>query len=312
MKKLDNTNKKTTVSLSNELIRAAHNLKLVEKRVLMLAISRLDTKAALTGRNQLVTLTVSDYLKEFSAEKESSYREIAKAVESIDATRVKFKNILIGEYGTIHWTTGARYKPKEGIFSLSINGDLMPYLQDLKSHFTTYKLHRVSGLRSVYSWRLFELLMQFKSTGLLSLPIEDFHHAMESPESLRANFANLRNRIIEPAVKEIREKDGLTVAWEAIKAGRKVAGLTFTFSTEQPIVMPLADKSKRQYTQKSNAVPTPVVPNPKNTPTTNEISRKDALSRLVGLQNMAKLSHQSLELLASPKELETFKKYGLI
>lgn len=222
-----------TVNMGNDLIRAAHNLKLIEKRLLMLAISKIDSKAASTGRNQTISLTVKEYLSEYSTDRTSTYRELAKALDGLDSTRVKFKDESIGERGTIHWTTGTRYREMEGSFIISINGDLLPFLHDLKSHFTTYKLHRVSGLKSGYSWRLFELLMQFKSTGLLSISIDDFNHALETPNSLRANFANLRNRVIEPALKEITEKDGLKVAYEQIKAGRKVTGLKFTFKPEK-------------------------------------------------------------------------------
>ena len=231
-----------SVSLANELVRAAHCLKLVEKRLLMLALTRIDSKQAATGRNQSVTLSAADYLAEYDADKPSSYREIAAAVNSLDAARVRFKDTAIGEYGSIHWTTGARYKPKQGLFVISINGDLLPYLMDLKSHFTTYKLSRVSGFKSIYSWRLFELLMQFKQTGLLTILIDDFYHSMDAPESLRANFANLRNRVIEPAVKEIRTKDGLAVEWEAIKAGRKVKALKFTYPNEQQVALAIPEK----------------------------------------------------------------------
>lgn len=244
-----------TVSLGNDLVRAAHNLKLIEKRLLMLAISRIDNKSASTGRNQTITLTVKDFLNEYHTDRPSTYREISKALDALDGTRVKFKNEAIGEHGTIHWTTGTRYKENEGSFVISINGDLFPYLHDLKSHFTTYKLHRVSGLKSTYTWRLFELLMQFKSTGLLNIRIDDFNHALETPTSLRANFANLRSRVIEPAVKEIREKDGLAIHWEAIKAGRKVKALQFTFPVEQQLTLnthskPSPQTAKRQ--SKSN------------------------------------------------------------
>lgn len=229
-----------TVNMGNDLIRAAHNLKLVEKRLLMLAISRIDSKTASSGRNQAISLTVKDYLNEYNTDRTSTYRELAKALDVLDGTRVRFKDESIGEYGTIHWTTGTKYKELEGSFIISINGDLLPYLHDLKSHFTTYKLHRVSGLKSGYSWRLFELLMQFKTTGLLNIGIDDFNHALEAPASLRANFANLRSRVIEPAVKEIREKDGLAVNWEAVKTGRKVKALKFKFPPERVDTQPKA------------------------------------------------------------------------
>lgn len=55
---------------------------------------------------------------------------------------------------------------------------------------------------------------------------------MDAPESCCKDFGNLRKRVIEPAVKELLEKDGLLLEWEAIKAGRKVTGLDFKFRTD--------------------------------------------------------------------------------
>ena len=45
----------------------------------------------------------------------------------------------------------------------------------------------------------------------------------------KKNFQLLRKRIIEPAVKELTEKDGWLIEWEAVKSGRRVASLRFRF-----------------------------------------------------------------------------------
>ena len=42
-------------------------------------------------------------------------------------------------------------------------------------------------------------------------------------------FAKIRIKMIEPAVKELIEKDDWLIQWDAIKAGRKVVNLRFTF-----------------------------------------------------------------------------------
>ena len=52
---------------------------------------------------------------------------------------------------------------------------------------------------------------------------------MEAPESCRKNFGQLRIRVLEPALKELREKDSFLLEWEPVKAGRKVTGLVFKF-----------------------------------------------------------------------------------
>ena len=146
----------------------------------------------------------------------------------------------------------------------------MGKVSQLNGLFTSYRLSRVSALRSLYSWRLFDLLMQFRKTGWLKIPIADFYHAVEAPETFKANFSNLRRWCIEPAVKEIREKDGLDLTWEAIKAGRKVVMLEFKFpkekekqeeATESAVEPPKATPAKPRGRPKKVTTPPEYTPN---------------------------------------------------
>ena len=189
-----------TVSMANELIRAAHNLSLMEKRVLMLAIAKIDSNAK-SDVNSLIRLTVSEFISEFDIDKDSAYREVKKAAKGIRRRYARF--FMVDTDGQpierdIDWTTSGNYKDSEGWLELSINGDLNPYLFELKSHFTTYKLSRASALRSVYSWRLFELLMQFKKTGLLKINIDEFAKCLELSETYTSDFGAIRHKVNEP------------------------------------------------------------------------------------------------------------------
>jgi len=62
-----------------------------------------------------------------------------------------------------------------------------------------------SALRSVYSWRLLELLQQHPS-GWIQVNIDDLHNALEIPKSQRSNFGKFRMQTLEPAIKELSEK----------------------------------------------------------------------------------------------------------
>jgi plasmid replication initiation protein len=53
---------------------------------------------------------------------------------------------------------------------------------------------------------------------------------MEAPPSCQKNFGILRLKVIEPALKELREKDNMLIDLELKKAGRKVTGLVFKFN----------------------------------------------------------------------------------
>ncbi len=279
------------VSMANELIKAAHNLTLMEKRVLMLAISKIDSKAK-PNVNSLVKLTVHEFVAEFGINEDSAYREIKKAVKGVRRRYARFFSIDTDGQPLEHdidWTTRANYKDTEGWIEVSINGDLNPYLYELKSHFTTYKLSRASALRSIYSWRLFELLMQFKKTGLVNIGINEFNHSLEVPDTYKQDFSLLRMRVIEPAVKEIREKDGLLVEWEAIKAGRKVKALKFTFPTEQQLKLDTEPKHKELT--KKDATPAPA--SPKAEPDIMPLA--DTKTRLEGARALANAVNAPIE-----------------
>ena len=109
---------------------------------------------------------------------------------------------------------------------------LLPYLTNIKKQFTSYQLKQASALRSAYSWRLLELLLRFEKTGVAEYTIEDFAVSMDATPKQRENFAAIRRKIIEPAVKELNDKDGWVIQWQPIKAGRKVAKVRFTFKRD--------------------------------------------------------------------------------
>lgn len=230
------------ISMSNELIRSAHGLTLGEKRLLMLAVAKIDSKKPATPQSMITRIDVAEFVKEFKITPQTAYEEVRHAAEQLMNRYIRFFHLDKDgkEIETrMQWVGRASYKKSEGWVELAFWHELSPMLFELKERFTSYKLDRVGGLRSVYSWRLFELLMQFKSTGKLKITVDEFSQIMEAPKSFKANFANLRIKVIEPAVKEIREKDGLKVKWEPVKAGRKVQTLIFTFPKEQQTVLPL-------------------------------------------------------------------------
>lgn len=291
------------VVIGNELVRAAHGLSLMEKRVLMLAITKLDSTAPALPANLVSRITVKELITQYDIDEKIAYSQAKAAIESLMSRYIRVKNN--GIESRMQWAGQSNYKSNEGWLEIEFWHRLAPMLFELKNHFTAYKLSRVSGMKSVYSWRLFELLMQFKRTGLLNIPIDDFYHAMDAPESLRANFSNLRNRVIEPAVKEIREKDGLLVEWEAIKAGRKVKALKFTFPTEQPLKLDTEPKSEPRA--KSATKPAPV--SPKTEPSV--LSLAEIKSRLESARALAALANTSIETYLTERDRTAIKYHQL-
>ncbi|MCI4509696.1 replication initiation protein, partial [Escherichia coli] len=51
---------------------------------------------------------------------------------------------------------------------------VMPYLTQLKGHFTRVVIKNISGLSSSYSIRIYVFLQQFRSTGERIIALNDF------------------------------------------------------------------------------------------------------------------------------------------
>jgi plasmid replication initiation protein len=217
------------VVISNYITRSAQTLNLVEKRILMAGIAKL------CGVNGEVKLTAQEYADTYKVDMSTAYRELKNAVNSLMKRSLSWQ-VKDGKHiGTLScvWVQGYKYFKEEGYVKFKFSEYVFPFLFELKKEFTKYQLQQAAALRSIYSWRLLELFEQMKdktdSSGWLSMTIEEFWHAMEATESHKKNFSDLRRWVIEPAIKELSEKDNWLIEWEARKRGRKVATLLFKF-----------------------------------------------------------------------------------
>lgn len=230
------------VTMSNALTRAAHGLTLGEKRIIMAAVAKLDS-LALLGPGQIVPttkITAAEYAEIAKCESSAAYEALQTAAKNLyNRTIVMFEpsfkrgNRKIGDKGTVthmRWVGQAKYHEQEAWIELSWWYEVVPHLLGLKKNFTSYQLQQATALRSVYSWRILELLMRFKSTGKAEYTIEDFCTSMEATQKQRADFNNIRRRMIEPAIRELTEKDGWIINFDPIKSGRKVTSIRFEFT----------------------------------------------------------------------------------
>lgn len=226
---------KLRVTMSNALTTAAQRLSLAEKRVMMFAVGKLDTFKRNGGTETgMVKLVAHEYAELFDVDANTAYEQLQACAESIITKQVWwYEEAKRGPKKVqINWLSKAEYYAGEGTVSLWFTSHIAPHLLQLKGQFTTYQLAQASALRSVYSWRLLELLSQYASTGWRQIELDEFHHAMETPNSYRSNFKDCRRWVVEPAVKELCEKDGWLINWIPIKVGRKVSSLRFEFKRD--------------------------------------------------------------------------------
>jgi plasmid replication initiation protein len=234
---------KHKVSMDNALTQAGHGLSLSEKRLVMLAVSKLDSRKGLKPGSELAPakITAREYAEQFGVDARTAYEALQDGAKHLFERKITFFETARQRGGKpskpvrrdMRWVGECTYHEGEGWVELDWWKGVVPYLVGLKKHFTTYQLQQASALRSVYSWRLLELLSQFSKEGWAEYTVEDFKSSMNTPPSL-SDFAQLKRRVIEPAVRELIEKDGWEIQWQPIKAGQwKVKAIRFNFIRKQ-------------------------------------------------------------------------------
>jgi plasmid replication initiation protein len=240
---------KPLVTMSNALTRASHGLSLAEKRIVAMAVSKLDSRTMPKGDQGVpcTKINAADYAETFDLDINTAYDQLKAGAKHLYARSITFYEPAFKRDGKpieptfvqMRWVGSVKYHIGQGWVELHWWPKLMTHLVGLTQHFTSYQLQQASALRSQYSWKLLELLSRFKSTGVAEYTIEDFSVSMGATAKQMQNFAKIRTKIIEPAVKELREKDDWIIEWEPIKAGRKVRAVRFKFKRDPQQRLPI-------------------------------------------------------------------------
>ena len=108
--------------------------------------------------------------------------------------------------------------------------DVVPFLFQLKNNYTQIDLFELAKLTdSVYSLRIFLLMMQWKSSGKVYKQLDELRREFRLLDKYE-NTKDLRRRVIDMAVNEINEKTIYKVSYELKKTGRKYTHLELKFT----------------------------------------------------------------------------------
>ena len=214
-----------TIRISNQLVRATHSFTLSEKRLLMLAVSKVTEG----NINEPIHISTAEYSDTYNVDSRSAHRTMVQAESGLWG-----REFVLDGY-IKRWVTDKRVRGSgDWDVAIRIHEDLKPHISELKACYTQYLLKRASDFKSVYTWRIFELIMQFRATGLLRIKLSEFSESVDYPESYKKDFGVVRQKVIAPALKAIKDA-GLPVVMNAVKKGRSVHMLEFTFPTEQQL-----------------------------------------------------------------------------
>lgn len=221
---------KNICTQDNQIVEACYSMTLIEKRLLMLAISKIDPMKFPESHIPLkVSIDTKEWEKHYPDT--NTWRVLNRAATDLLSRNVTFhpKAEVIKK---VNWFSSVHYYEGEGYVTLEFTRPMQVRLAGMLEQFTKVDLLSVSKLRSTHAIRLYELLSQFKATGYREISIEDFRFAMDCKDTYKENKALTRS-IINPSIKEINDKSDLTVTIENVTKGRRIIGYKFYFKVNK-------------------------------------------------------------------------------
>jgi plasmid replication initiation protein len=209
------------VKKSNALARARWSAASVwEPRLVALLASKVRTNDT---DFHVYEIPVSEILRGSSGR---DYQEIAAVVD-------KVMSRVLTIYDDEGWTkynvfSRCRYKKKTGILELGFHPDLRPHYLNLQKKFVEMNLMEYLTLPSIYSQRIYEILKSWDDQPETVIPLAELHEMLNTPNSYRKNFTELRRFVLEKAHKDILAHTSLRYEWERVK-WQGQAAIRFTF-----------------------------------------------------------------------------------
>ncbi|EJR80230.1 replication initiation protein [Bacillus cereus] len=209
------------VSKSNTLIEANSRLNLVEQKIILCLASNIEPsdKDFKTYR-----FPIKKFHHLLGLKGSTKYTELSKITKELLS---KVIEIRVGEEVIqVSWLSSAIYNKNKGIIDMRFDPLLKPFLLELSSQFTSYKLANIVKLKSTYAIRLYELLKQYEDIKERTISLENLRYYLDAID-LYIKYGNFKQRVLIPAQVELNEKTDILFEFEEIKFGRKVQKIKF-------------------------------------------------------------------------------------
>ena len=221
----------------NSLINASYTLSLVEQRLILLAIIEARETGKGIDTDTFLEIHAQHYADRFHVDVKNTYAMLSEAVMTLFNRQVTYMTMdekrNKPEKRVVRWVSGISYVEGAGIVKLRFAPEVVPLITRLEQNFTSYELMQVSNL-NLYATRLYELLVCWRSTGKTPIiEIGEFRSRIGLQEHEYKPMNNFKNRVLEPAIKQINEHTDITVKVEQHKTGRSITGFSFKFKQKQ-------------------------------------------------------------------------------
>lgn len=227
---------KELVVKTNRLNQAFQTLTLSELHIIQLAIvDARDTGTGLTT-DQPLRIDALRFAEVFGTSRQNAYQRMKEAEDSLFNRRFSFYDEN-GKLIKSRWIQQVRYLDDEGaielVFTLAVVQGISK-IDGIKEFFTQYLLSQTAQLKSVYSARLYELLIQWKSVCRTpEFKLNTFREQLGIGINEYQRMDHFKIRVLDMAIEEINAKTDIEASYKQHKKGRSITGFSFSFKLKE-------------------------------------------------------------------------------
>ena len=223
---------KSSITKSNALIEAGYRLSLTEMQIVLYGISLINPVGKTFPLKYRID--IKRFAELFNRDHGDVYGAVKQAILSKFWERDFSYKDETGNIVTNRWLTQIKHQDKTGYLEIKFSEEVQPYLHQLKKHFTTYYIDQISEFKSIYAVRFYEIaIMHLKKSKQEScrftLEIKEIRNRLELNKKYQRVY-DIKNRILEPAKKEINKHSDLKFNYKVKKLGRTPHEIEFTVS----------------------------------------------------------------------------------
>ena len=280
----------------NNLINASYSMSLVEQRLILLAIIAARENNITITDNRKLLVSASTYERQFNVARQAAYMALKEACSDLFERRFSFEehNGKVKQVKS-RWVQRIAYIEEHAEVEIMFSSDIIPFITELEKRFTQYELDQIVDLSSAYAVRLYELLIAWRSSG--KIPLIELHELRSRLGLLNNEYnrmTDFKRRVLDLAVEQINKNTDITVNYEQHKKGRVITGFSFTFKFKKP-----------SKTTNKTALGSPPTLDP-------DAEKRETYAQFLNYQRQAKLLKETIEQLATEKEIQQFREYGLM
>ena len=215
---------------SNALIKAKYDFTVSQNRVLQKAFYEIQKNKINVAKITLQELKSLIKFKDYS-----TVEGIKKFLENLKENEIMHIKDN-GEWLKVQVISGYKYNPTTKIFKIEIPMLLLQLIHEYtQTGFTPTNVTKYIGLGATNTQRLYELLRMWTGNKtIIEYSVDEIKEYLMLQNKYKV-FNNFRVRVIESAVKELREKELLDIYnVEYVKTGRKVTSIKFYVKDLEP------------------------------------------------------------------------------